>query len=48
MTRVFYRTRYKGIKQSKGDPYNTDPKQNKLFDKNGINTISEALRLLKP
>ena len=48
VTRVFYRTRYKGIKQSKGDPYSTDPKKNKLFDEKEITTISAALRLLKP
>ncbi len=46
VARVFYRTRYKGIKHSNGDSYKADPKLNKQFDEKGVSTISEALEVL--
>ena len=46
VTRVFYRTRFQGLKHSNGDPYKTDPKLNKQFDDKGVQTVSEALEAL--
>ena len=47
VTRIFYRTGYQGLKHSNGDPYKADPKLNKQFDDNEVETVSDALKLIE-